>query len=349
MDAAFTSTLLINTRLRSSAAGLQSELSQRQVELSSGKKFDPGLELGALSEHLVQIKRQIQTIEQTQSVNGLLKSRLEVMQDAMGGMVGTAQQFVNQVMAESSAQLDFGLLRTIADTALNDFTGYTNTNYRGEYVFSGINTDIPALTNYDADPASAARTAVQAAFQTEFGFAVGDPQAADISADDIRSFLDGAFSDLFDDANWQALWSGSSSRGMRVKYSVSQVTELGVNAHDGAFRETVAAMVAVLEFSDTALNANAMQEVSSYAYGKASLAISQMANLQGEVGVIEERVTDASERMQFQQNVLRNGAAAMEEADSTETATRINELLVRLEASYLVASRLQSLSIMQYI
>ncbi len=349
MDVNFTSTYLLNARIRNSTQGLQSELSQRQVELTTHKKFDTGLDLGSLSSHLVAARRQLQSVEQTKVTNGLLANRMSVMQDGMSGMVSTAQALVNQVSVELGVDLDRGIVGEASSNALGNFTAMMNTSYQGQYVFSGLNSDMPAFTDYASDPQSAAQAAVQNAFQTQFGFLPDDAMAESISAEDMTAFLEGAFSDLFDDADWVGLWSGSSDRGMRVKISLSEITEVPVNGNDAAFRELAAGFAAMAEFGSSKLNDSALGAAVEFSISKLNRGISDTGALQAQLGIVEERVETSTERLDYQQIVLNKGINELESVDDYETAMRINELLSSIEASYAVTSRIQGLSIMNFI
>lgn len=345
MDVNFTSTYLLNARLRDSIQSMQSELSRRQLELSTGRKHDIGLELGSLATHLVSTRRQIESIQQVQVTNGLVAERMTVMQDAMGAMVAGAQSMVDQLAVEMSDNLDRNLLSQFGVAGINDFAMLANTTFRGEYVFSGINTDIPAINDYAAGP----QAAVRAAFLAEFGMLPDDPAVAGIDAAAMTAFLEGAYSDLFDDANWQGLWTGASERGMRVKFSLTDVAELPVNGNDAAFRKLAAGLAIMAELGGSGVNDSAMDAVVEFAMKRMSEGVSDVAVSQGNLGIVEQRVTQAGERLDYQEIVLKNGAAALEEVDSYEIAMRINELLSSIEASYAVTSRIQGLSIMNFI
>ena len=349
MDVNFTSTYLLGARVRNTTLDLQSELSKRQVELSTGKKFDTGLEIGSLTSHLVAARRQLQSVNQIQTTNGLLSNRMTVMQNGMDGMVSTAQGVIDQISVELATDLDRGIVSQIGQSGIADFASLMNANYQGQFVFSGLNSDMQAFNEYNTDPQSAAQAAIQTAFQTQFGFSADDPQAASISAEDMSTFLQGAFSDLFDDANWSSLWSGSSERGMRVKTSLSEVTDLPVTGNDDAFRKMAAGFAAMAEFGGSKLNDSALGATVKFAVDKLGQGVADTGALQARLGIIEQRVETSSERLDYQGVVLKNGISDLEEVDDYETAMRINELLASIEASYAVTSKIQGLSIMNYI
>ena len=349
MDVNFNSTYVLNARLRNSVQTMQGELSQRQVELTSGKKYDAGLELGSLTSHLVAARRQLQSAEQIKTTNGMLTNRMSVMQAGMGSMVSSAQDLIDQITVELGTSLDRGIVAGLGTNGIADFAAMMNTSYQGQYVFSGLNSDAPAFASYIDDPQSTAQAAVQTAFATHFGFSANDAQAASISAEEMTAFLEGAYSDLFDDANWSSLWSGSSERGMRVKISLSEVAEIPVTGNDTAFRELAAGFAAMAEFSGSQLDASAFNAVVNFSIGRLNTGVDSTIASQARLGVVEQRVERSTERIDYQSTILQQGIADLEQADSYETAMRINELLASIEASYAVTSQIQGLSIMNYI
>ena len=165
----------------------------------------------------------------------------------------------------------------------------------------------------------------------------------------MTAFLEGAYSDLFDDANWSSLWSGSSERGMRVKISLSEVAEIPVTGNDTAFRELAAGFAAMAEFSGSQLDASAFNAVVNFSIGRLNTGVDSTIASQARLGVVEQRVERSTERIDYQSTILQQGIADLEQADSYETAMRINELLASIEASYAVTSQIQGLSIMNYI
>ncbi|MCG6859118.1 MAG: flagellar hook-associated family protein, partial [Salaquimonas sp.] len=86
-----------------------------------------------------------------------------------------------------------------------------------------------------------------------------------------------------------------------------------------------------------------------FSVGKLSSGIDDTGALQGRLGIVEQRVENSTERVDYQETVLKQGISDLEEVDSYETAMRINELLSGIEASYSVTAKIQGLSIMNYI
>ncbi len=343
------STFALNNNLRLQFSRMQHSLVDAHKEVVTGQKADIGYSLGAFSSSTVTIENQIGFIEQTRVTNSFVENRLSTMQLSMNAIIDDANEFISLVLAEVGGPLDKDLLSAAGQSTLAQFTGTLNVSLGGEYLFSGINSDSEAIYDYQGASGSAAKTAVQNAFFTEFGFAVSDPSAASITPAAIKAFVDGAYADLFNDANWDLLWTGSSDRGMRSKISTRELVENPTTANVEAFRNFTAASVLMEEFADGNLNSSALDEVANSSVELMAQSISEIATEQSKVGVIEERVSSATERLEFQKDILSSQKAQLTDVDSYEAATRLNQIVAGIEASYAATVKVQSLSILNFI
>ena len=64
MKLGYISTLALNNSLRSSTLSKQTALNAAQIEVSTGKHFDIGRELGAFSSTVISLDTQIELIDQ---------------------------------------------------------------------------------------------------------------------------------------------------------------------------------------------------------------------------------------------------------------------------------------------
>lgn len=339
----------LNSHMRMELLRQQNALFDAQKEISTGKYADLAKTLGAFSSSVISFEGQIKSITQLKTTNSFMENRLATMQNGLGSMVEGSNHFLSELGAEISGSVQRELMAAIGGSMLETVTATLNVTYRGEFVFSGINTDAQALVDYDGSSGAAAKTAVENAFVTEFGFPVDDPGAAGISPGALKSFIDGAFSTLFDDANWQTLWTDSALQGMRAKISPRELAEVPVTAHAGGFRDIVAATVLVTQFIDGALSDDAVETLANSALEMTATAIARLGSEQSKIGVVEERIETANERMDYQKNILEKQLSEVTDVDPYEAATRLNQIIVGLEASYAATARIQSLSLMNYL
>lgn len=343
------STMGLNGALRQITLSKQAELNDVQRELTTGRHADLGRELGVFSSSVISLEKQIGFIDQTTVTNGIFSNRLSVMQSSMSAMVETAQDFANQASTEMSSALDSELMKSIAETSLSSLHSLMNVTFKGDYVFSGINSDAKSVVDYNGTDGAAAKSAVQAAFVSTFGFAPGDPAAENITTAQLESFIDGAYADLFNDANWESLWSDASDRGMRSKISTMEVVETPTTATDLAFREMVSSTVMIAEFADAGFSETTMDKLAELATTQASKSVATMGDQQGVLGVLEERISNADDAMVYQKSVLENQLSSVTDVDAYEAAIQLSQLSTSLEASYSATARIQSLSLLNFV
>ena len=185
------STAGLHGALRHITLGKQSEINDTQTELTTGRHVDLGRELGIFSSSVISLEKQIGFIDQTTDTNGLLGNRLKVMQNSMSAMVDSAQDFITQTSAEMSSSVDARLLKSMAETTLGSLHSLLNVTFKGDHVFSGINTDSKSVIDYTGADGVAAKSAVQGAFVSTFGFAPGDAAAANITPTELENFIEG--------------------------------------------------------------------------------------------------------------------------------------------------------------
>ena len=347
MKVGFVSTYAMNATIRMQTMRTQSDLATAQIELATEKRANIGRHLGPMTSQLVSVENQIELIDRIKVTSSFIVNRMSMMQTSMSSMVNSGQDYVGQLTTEINGSMDSGLLYEIATSALEQLTSNMNTSFKGEYVFSGINTDVKSLNEYT--PGSPAQTAVAAAFVTEFGFPPNDPLAVNITPAQMETFFDGPFMDLFDDTNWPALWSGSSDRGMRSKISPMELAENPTTAQGSAFRDITASIILMKEFVEGNFNTGTQGMMAEKALEAMATGINGLANEQSKVGTVERRIEEANNRMEYQRIVLSDQVNAFQGIDVYEIATRLNHLSLSLEASYRATSKLQQLTLMSYI
>jgi len=345
----YVSTLALNNSLRASTLQKQSDLVDLQKEISTGKKADIGRDLGSFTSSAVSLDTEIASIDQLKVTNSFIENKLKTMQHGINTLVDNGDSFITQMTAELSATVDRDILQTLGDTTYGTLQSTLNTTLKGEFVFSGVNTDSKALVDYNGADGAPAKAAVQAAFTANFGFATNDPLVETITPAALEAFIDGPYADLFNDANWGTLWSGGSEFGARTKVSPRELVENPTTSNAQAFRDATAATVLVSELANTQLNDAAMDKLSTITIDKMAVAITGLGEQQSKMGLVEEQVKVATERMDFQKNILQNQLSGLVDIDPYEAATRLTNLTTSLEASYAVTARIQSLSLLNFI
>lgn len=318
------------------------------VELSSGRKFDVGLDLGAKTGESVTLRAEFGFLNGIIDTNALTASRLDVSQAAMGDMLSDAQDFLATLVALRETGGSADIVKSEANGKLGLMTSRLNTQINDSYVFAGINSDQQPIADY-ANAASTNKVAADAAFLAEFTMTQADPNVSTITPGAMDAYLNGNFEAMFTDPNWGTLWSSASSTVTVSRISASETVNSSVSANEQAFRDLAQAYTMVGDLGMENLNEDAYGVVLEKAIAKLGSAIEGLTNSMGKLGNVQEQVKLASTRLSVQTDILNTRINTLENVDPEETAVRLNTALTQLETTYAVTARMQSLSILNYI
>lgn len=343
------STSAISVASRLSLVRLQNKLQEAQEEMSTSRLADVGLTLGFRTGESVSMRQEVTRLQTITDTNGIAKSRLETSDVALKGIADSAQTFLGNLFLARNGGITGEALAGVARDALQSFTDAANTTFNGTFLFSGINTDVKAITPYFSSPQSAAQTAVGDAFYSAFGMPQSDPNVGNIAASDMQTFLDGAFDNLFQGSQWNTLWSSASDQNLRSRISTSEIIDTSTNANTPAFKYLVQAYTMVADLGEKNLNSDTYRAVIDKAIDLVNKSQTDMTRVRTEVGSAQARINSANDRMAIQINVLNLNVTSLEGVDPAEVSTRVAQLLSQMETAYAVTARIQKLSILNYI
>lgn len=339
------SSLAFSQSLRAGVSRMQTNLATAQKEASTGRVADRGLALGAGTAQSVSLERDLGQINTIQATNALAASRLSATQNALKQLGTGAQTFLGAATVSLQSGITPENARTAADTMLASLTGLLNTTVNGEHIFGGTRTDVPPLNDWSAT-GSPARQAFTDAFAAHFGFATDDPAAQNVSEAQMDAFLDAA-EDQFLGAGWAANWSNATDEGITSRVTLNETAETSIGANDEGFRKLAMAASALSALS--AVGSGGRQALLQRAVSLTGEAVSDLASLGGRVGAMEKRVSEASDRLSAQADLLETRLQALESVDPYEASTRVSSLLQQIETSYALTARLQQLSLAQFL
>lgn len=349
MKASFVSTAAVSQSLRYQLMRMQSELVSANKESQSMTVADRGLALGVRTSQSISLTRDMQRVNGLIDQNALVSSRLTSSQNALKQIEERAQSFLSTLSVGMSGQATQGVTLADAKGTLDALTSILNTTVNGEHIFSGINTDVKPLTSYTAT-GSPAKAAFGASFQTFFGFSQTDPAAAGITSAQMDSFLTTAVEPQFLGAGWQTNWSDASDDLITSRITLNETLDTSVNANSSGIRKLAMAATAIYEaMSSPTMNAAAKTTAIERAHTMVAEAIADLAKVQSETGIIQQRVSKASERLQAQADVFERTIGKMEGIDPYEASTRVTSLIEQIEMSYALTARLQKLSLSKFL
>ncbi|WP_415683691.1 flagellar hook-associated family protein [Breoghania sp.] len=349
MKTTFVSTYALSNSTRNILLKQASDISKLTTEMSTGRKADVGLDLGAGTAEVVTLRSEYYRLNAIMDTNALVSSRLDVTQAALDDVLSNAEEFMATLVGISGNSGGAKVSQSEAQAGLELMVARLNTQLNGSYLFAGLNTDAAPMESYYGTPPGASKAAVDAAFFAEFGMTQDDPAVASISPTAMETFLTGAYANLFGDPDWGNDWSSASDQVIRSRISTSELAETSVSANEDAFRKLMSAYTMVADLGAASLNEETYDAVVVKATEMLGEAISGVTDLMAKMGTAQQRVSNASERLSIQTDILNHRIVELENVDPTETSARLESALTQMEISYAVTARISQLSLINYL
>ncbi len=349
MAANFVSSQFLANSLVLPVMQAQSSLATAMTEESTGQYANLGLELGEQSGYELSLKEQVGLLQTLTANNSLVSTSLSTAQSALSAISSSAQTTLNDLTTWTPGANSGASLQNIGQSALQSLIASANATSGDQYVFGGINSAVAPMADYYSTPASAAKTAVDNAFQTAFGVLPSDPAAANISASAIQSFLSGPFAALFQDPSWSSDWSSASSANTSAEIAPGQTVATSTNANQPGFQDLAQAYAMLSEFGGSELSGAAEQAVATASSSLVSRGINSMTDVQAELGSTQSAVTNANGSMSSQLAILEQEIGSLDDVNANTTAVQINSLTNQIQMAYELTSRLQQLNLAQYL
>ncbi|MFD1328441.1 flagellar hook-associated family protein [Mycoplana ramosa] len=354
MKTSFVSNMTMQSTLLRTIAEAQTELMQKQKETVTGRHADVGAVLGAKTARTLNLHRDLQRLESLLSTNSLTTQRLSASQLALKDISESAKQVQETLITFAGTETQTQLDQTKASFAgaLTLFTNAANTSFSGEYLFSGINTDVMPMNNYLAT-GSAAKATFDGMFALHFGFPQSDTaQVANITAADMDAFIgvvEASYMGAPPPGSWNTDWSNASSQNMTSRISTSEVVQSSTNANTDGMRKFALGAVIGYELLNLNLSAAVRKTVGDKSLEYIGSAITGIDSERTTLGVSEARVKQANISLEAQTKIMTTSINNLEKVDTNETATRITTLENQLSLAYTLTGRLQNMSLVNYL
>lgn len=348
MKTTFISSYTTNQSVRTHLMKMQAELIKAEREVVSGRVADAGLELGSRTGHSISLQRDVERLSTIIDSNALASSRLEATQEGLQSLADLAQSYLGIMTAASSGAVEPEIVRSEAESAITTITGVLNASMNGENLFAGVNTDVIPINDFFA-AGSPARTAMETAFATHFGFSHTAAAAANINQADMETFLSAVIEPQFMGADWTTNWSNATDETITARITLTETSSASVSANTDGARRLMMAAATITVFFGGNLNDNARQAVMEQSLSNTAQAVSDIGRVQAQTGIIERRITTASERLQMQIDIFEGKVSDLEGVDAYEASTRVSTLLAQIETAYTLTSRIRQLSLVRYL
>ena len=343
------STHYLATAMLPSIGQTQAQLAKLEIESSTGQYADLGLQLGNQSGFELSLRNDDDLLQSLTTANSITSTNLATAQTALGSLSTSAQSAMTQLTPLLNSADDSATLQTIGQSNLQQLIAVANTTSNGNFVFGGQNASAAPMDDYYASPTSAAKTAVDSAFQSYFGFSVVSSQASSITSAQMQNFLTGPFADLFTGSSWTSDWSKASDDDMTTEISPGQTVTTTTNANTAGFQQLAQGYAMLSEFGNSGLNTGAQQTLASTALKLLTHGQSALTTTQAQLGVSQSAITQADSYMSTQMTQLQTELGKLDTVDSASVATQLSTLSTQLQASYQLTAQIQKLSLAQYL
>ena len=343
------STLAILNAPRQSIYESQRRLLDAQTELSTGRHADVGLYLGGKTSEVIGLRNGFDRNNSIIDMNGLAATELDLTQSAMTSLVELSHQFSATLIGARNAVNGQEVVKTAAKAAIESFTSIINQTHSGKFLFGGINSEVAPIENYLSSPPSAGKAAVDGAFLTEFGVTQSAAGVGSITAPQMDTFLNGAFSNLFTPTAWSSTFSSASDQNRTARIDADYTVEVSTNANEAAFRDFAKAISMAFDLGTGTLNQAAFEKVVDKAVAVSAASAQEIGLIAGELGTSEKLITDTTLQLKQRNEILNREIVSLEGVDQYEVSTRVNLLTTQLEASYSITARINRLNLMNYL
>ena len=346
------STATLSSILRNNVSQIQSQLTTLEQENATGQLADIGLTLGADSGQDVGLHRQMADLTAISSSNAVVTSQLGGAANTLTSLQGAASTLLAAfIEGQSGTPGSTGAigLQQQASGALQSFAAQMNTEVGGAYVFGGINSGAAPIAAYAQTPPSAAQNAVNAAFQSFFGFPATSPNVSSITGTQMQGFLSNQFAALFSGTGWTSSWSAASDAATTNRIGPDQAIATSVSANNPAFQDMARALTMVSAFGGLNLSADAYSSLMSTAQSVMSGASNGLIAVGATVGAMQNQVSAAGSAIALQQNVLTTQINNIESVNAYQVATQVSNLSTQLQTAYSLTAQIQKLSLVNFL
>lgn len=331
----------------------QNELLKSQQEVSTGFYADIGAELGSKTSTVVDLNRESLRLNSMISNNSIATQRLSASQEALKQIATAAEEMNNALITISGSSNSDTINTTImtVSNSLSTMTSMANQSANGEFLFAGINTDVQPIAEYT--DTSAAKTAFDTAFDAYFGFpptdTAGTATIAATGTPSMEDFITTVLEPMFTGADWTTNWSSATDQAMTSRITQSETVQTSASANEDGFRYFALAAIVTKELMTIGAPANAVTTAINKAIDYTGRAITGINSTRSELGLSQNRIEKADASLKVQVDIIETSLSSKIEVDAYEASTRVNSLLSMVEASYTLTSKIQALSLVNYL
>jgi flagellar hook-associated protein 3 FlgL len=378
MKSSFISSSAIQNAMRMTIRQAQNQMTKSSLEATTGVYADIGLSLGGGAAKSIDFNREIDRVASIKDSNAIVEARMESSQVGLTKMKSAGDDLVKSLTALQGSTTPGNITVTLqaASNALSAMMDTGNSMVSGEYLFAGINTDVQPLTDQTAPASTAIQTNLKA-----YASGLTNPDGTQKSVDQlsgaemdtfITNFVKPMFAqDTFSPTSTPAAfpttpaptpplayvtsppawsdWSSASNQNMTSRISNSEVIVSSTNANSDGMRYIAMATVMTSALMTQGLSTDAMAKVSEKAITFTAQATTGIITQASQLGLSQERVSKANDALDAQSDIMKNKLVDLVGVDQYEASTLVKTLETQLETAYTIVSKIQQLSLVNYL
>ena len=335
---------------------MNNELHKAEKELATGRHADTFAALGARASEAMDLRSRVSDAEGQIESNKFLENKLGLMSSTLGFVRESTQDILESAITNRDATTESAkFLQQTAKAAFDTIAGYLNTEYRGEALFAGVDSDksaVNAWTKADGTTGLSPKDVLDT-------IAAGGPiDAADAAAKlaEINNVFDSTATNPAHDYeetffNGTPLMNGATANPrVTARISDDVTVTYGVQANDPAIRDVMKGLALL-----ASVDASEISDPEAYTawVGAAADALgsglSGVLEMEASLGAMESQIATTIDRDQSRLDVLNTQLGNLESVDAYDAATRLNLLQTQIQASYAVTARLSQMSFLNFM
>lgn len=325
-------TLLMTRQLQSYVTNTREALDQARIEAVTGFAADVSEKVGGATGDIRRLEKLLEDDDKRLDAIALFQGEATIV------------QLTFEQTRENLAELQYDVLGAIpleneatlsaaADSAaseLKSLFGRLSGAHGGRYLFSGAKTDTPAVEDVDK---------------------VLKDVADLIDATHDTAGLDVVLDAYFDDPNGvyqTTIYQGSNNPAPDRELAEGRRLGIEATANDQSFRDAIRGLAVIAAIGTDSSNVY-RDEILTEAADKLGAASEALINAGAKLGAQQEDAALLETRNRASTETYQLSINALLGVDQYEAASRMTQLETQLEAAYLTTSRLQSLSLVNYL
>jgi flagellar hook-associated protein 3 FlgL len=310
---------------------LNFKLQSMMGQIATGKKSDTYGGLGGDASLSLSLRnRAIQLNGYSSAINNI-KLRTTSMSQAMQDVSTSTNSVLSKMNSISQGGTpNISILKTAAQSALDEIMSRLNTRVDGKYVFSAVMTDTAPVTN-----TSLAATNIA----TEVGNYETGTSAATIIAN-IDAMTDAQL-------GFHADLAGAADINIRIDDSLD--VDYTVKANEDSFKDVISglAMIANIDYDST--HASEFWSLFNEAKSRIDTGSRALTLRNGQLGVSVGQMTNTLEAHKNTLLALESNISDVEDVDVAAVSANMQTLQFQIQATYATISQTSKLSILDYL